>query len=61
MEPSASLEAFINDGLQPLTYYTVELKKKGGKDADGKPLDGRPWKMEGVVVGKPDSKNFFIF
>jgi hypothetical protein len=51
--PKDADEAFIQKDLEPLKYYTVELKKKG-KDVDGNPLDGTPWKMEGVVVGKPD-------
>ena len=53
--PKDADEAFIQDDLEPLTYYTVELSKKG-KDAGGKPLSGKPWKMVGVVVGKPDRK-----
>ena len=43
-----SQQTFITSDLEPLRYYTVELRAQS--DA-GK---GKPWKMEGVVVGKPD-------
>jgi len=45
---STDRQAFINDRLEPLTYYTVEvvpLSEEG---------EGEPWVMEGLVVSYPD-------
>lgn len=46
----AANEAFIKEGLEPDTYYTVELTANSDEG------NGKPWIVENLVVGRPDRK-----
>ena len=49
--PADEREAFITDkDMDPQKYYTFEVQ---ANNDDGK---GKPWRMEGVVIGDPDGK-----
>ena len=51
--PTNGTQAIIDSDLEPLKYYTVELRARNDQ---GK---GKPWKMVGVVVGKKDGELSF--